>query len=67
MQKGKVKWFDLNKGYGFIVPDDGSEDIFVHISEVESAGYTSLTKNQTIGYELYTKKGKSYAINLQLI
>ena len=56
MEKGKVTWFDTTKGYGFIAPDDGSEDIFVHISEVESAGYTSLTKNQTIGYELYTKK-----------
>ena len=67
MEKGKVKWFDTTKGYGFIAPDDGSEDIFVHISEVESAGYTSLTKNQTIRYELYTKNGKSYVINLQLI
>ena len=67
MEKGKVKWFDQEKGYGFIAPDSGSEDIFVHISEVESAGYKSLTKNQAIEYELYTKKGKSYAINLQLI
>ena len=65
--EGKVKWFDTTKGYGFIAPDDGSEDIFVHISEVESAGYTSLTKNQAIGYDLYTKNGKSYAIKLQLI
>ena len=67
MEKGKVTWFDTTKGYGFIAPDDGSEDIFVHISEVKSAGYTSLTKNQAIRYELYTKNGKSYAINLQLI
>ena len=67
MEKGKVTWFDTTKGYGFIAPDDGSKDIFVHISEVKSAGYTSLTKTQTIGYELSTKKGKSYAINLQLI
>jgi cold shock protein len=62
MQKGKVKWLDLDKGYGFISPDDGSEDIFIHISEVEKAGYKSLINYQYIGYELYTKKGKSYAI-----
>lgn len=67
MQKGKVKWFDLNKGYGFIAPDDGSEDIFVHISEVEKAGYKSLINYQYVGYELFNKKGKSYAINLQLL
>ena len=67
MQKGKVKWFDLNKGYGFIAHDDGSEDIFIHISEVEKPGYRSLVNNQYVGYELFTKKGKSYAINLQLL
>ncbi len=67
MQKGKVKWFDLNKGYGFIAPDDGSEDIFVHISEVEKAGYKSLINYQYVSYELFNKKGKSYAINLQLL
>lgn len=67
MEKGKVKWFDLNKGYGFIAPDDGSEDIFVHISEVEKAGYKSLINYQYVGYELFNKKGKSYAINLQLL
>ncbi len=67
MEKGKVTWFDTTKGYGFIAPDDGSEDIFFHISEVESAGYIRLTKNQAIGYDLYTKNGKSYAIKLQLI
>ena len=67
MQKGKVKWFNVDKGYGFIEPDDGSEDIFVHISEVEKVGYRSLVNNQHVGYELFTKKGKSYAINLQLL
>ena len=57
----------MKKGYGFIAPDDGSEDIFVHISEVDKAGYKSLINDQYVGYELFTKKGKSYAINLQLI
>jgi len=67
MKKGTVQWFDSDKGYGFIRPEDGSEDIFVHISEVTSAGYTSLSNDQTIKYELQNKYGKSSATNLELI
>ena len=67
MKKGKVKWFDSTKGYGFIQPDDNSSDIFVHISEVEKAGYTNLDNDQAISYEVQTKHGKSSAIKLQII
>ena len=67
MTKGKVKWFDSTKGYGFIEPDDGSDDVFVHISEVEKAGYTNLNNDQAIRYGLQTKHGKSSATDLQLI
>ena len=67
MEQGKIKWFDTAKGYGFISPEDGSEDIFVHISEVAGAGYANLSNDQAICYELQNKHGKSSATNLQLI
>lgn len=52
MPTGTVKWFNTTKGYGFIAPDDGGKDIFVHISAVEKAGMTGLADNMKIGYEL---------------
>ncbi len=55
MPTGIVKWFNLQKGYGFVVPDDGGEDAFVHISAVEQAGLTSLEEGQKIEYELAIK------------
>ena len=52
MPTGTVKWFNSTKGYGFIAPDDGGKDVFVHISAVERAGLKGLSDNQKIGYEL---------------
>jgi CspA family cold shock protein len=64
MAVGTVKWFNAQKGYGFIQPDDGSKDVFVHISAVESAGMRSLTEGQKISYDLTTDRGKTNATNL---
>jgi cold shock protein len=67
MQKGTVKWFDTTRGYGFIKPDDGGRDVFVHISAVQAAGLTTLAENQKVGFELKTERGKTAATNLQLL
>jgi CspA family cold shock protein len=66
---GKVKWFNDAKGYGFIGPDDGSNDVFVHISAVERAGLRSLKENQAVSYEITTdrKSGKLSADNLRAL
>ena len=66
MSSGKVKWFNAQKGYGFIAPEDGSKDVFVHISAVERAGLGGLAEGQTVRYELERGQGgKSSAVNLQ--
>lgn len=67
MQTGTVKWFNGQKGFGFIQPDDGGEDIFVHITAVEKAGMRGLNEGQKISFEVQNdpKKGKSSAVNLQ--
>ena len=68
MATGTVKWFNETKGYGFIQPDDGGADIFVHISAVERAGLRSLNEGQKITYELEQdrRSGKMAASNLQV-
>ena len=66
MSTGTVKWFNAQKGYGFIQPDDGSKDVFVHISAVEHAGMGHLNEGQKLSYELEAgRDGKSSAVNLQ--
>ncbi len=68
MPTGTVKWFNPAKGYGFIEPEDGSKDAFVHISAVERAGLSSLTEGQKVSYELQSgQNGKSSAENLSII
>lgn len=66
MITGTVKWFNPAKGYGFIVPDDGSKDAFVHISAVERAGMSTLTEGQRVTYELQRgQNGKTSAENIK--
>jgi CspA family cold shock protein len=68
MTIGTVKWFNSTKGYGFIEPEDGSKDAFVHISAVERAGIHSLSEGQKVEYELQPgRDGKSSAENLRLV
>jgi CspA family cold shock protein len=66
MATGTVKWFNPTKGYGFIQPQDGSKDVFVHISAVERAGLSSLNEGQVIEYELVNNRGKQAAENLKI-
>jgi CspA family cold shock protein len=66
MPSGTVKWFNATKGYGFVQPDDGSKDVFVHISAVERAGMRSLMEGQKITYTVEQgREGKSSAVDLQ--
>ncbi|MDY0028541.1 MAG: cold-shock protein [Pseudobdellovibrionaceae bacterium] len=65
MATGTVKWFNGQKGYGFIVPDDGGKDIFVHISAVEKSGMKTLNEGQKVSFDLEESRGKTAAVNLQ--
>jgi len=66
MASGTVKWFNPDKGFGFIQPQDGSKDVFVHISAVQAAGINSLNDGQKVSYEVVTERGKQAAANLKL-
>jgi len=66
MAKGTVKWFNPTKGYGFIQPEGGGKDVFVHISAVERAGLQTLNEGQTVDYELVENRGRSSAENLKV-
>ena len=65
MAIGTVKWFNATKGYGFIQPDSGGKDVFVHISAVEKAGLSSLNEGAKVSYEEVSNRGKSSAENLK--
>jgi CspA family cold shock protein len=66
MPTGTVKWFNPTKGYGFIQPQGGGKDVFVHISAVERAGLSTLNEGQTVTYEIVANRGKESAENLKV-
>ena len=65
MYKGTVKFFSTQRGFGFITPDDGSKDVFVHVSEVERSGIGSLHEGQKVSFEVVNERGKNAAAKLQ--
>jgi CspA family cold shock protein len=66
MANGKVKWFNPQKGFGFIEPEDGTQDVFVHITAVQNSGMDGLAENQSISFDLETgQNGKTSAVNLK--
>lgn len=67
MAQGTVKWFNATKGYGFIAPESGGADVFVHITAVQKAGLNGLNEGQKVNYELETNRGKTSAGNLQVV
>ena len=66
MPTGTVKWFNAQKGFGFIQPEGGGKDVFVHITAVQAAGLRDLAENQRVTYEVVTERGKQAAANLRL-
>jgi CspA family cold shock protein len=67
MATGTVKWFNNQKGFGFIQPESGGSDVFVHISAVERAGMSTLNEGQRISYDVVSERGKSAAANLKAV
>ena len=67
MTQGTVKWFNSQRGFGFIQPDDGSKDVFVHISAVERAGMNGLNEGQKVSFDVVADRGKSAAANLRTV
>ena len=67
MLTGKVKWFNTQKGYGFITPDDGKKDIFIHISALEKSGINSLNENDKVSYDETRNNGKISAANIKIL
>ena len=67
MTQGKIKWFDSKKGYGFIVPDDGSKDAFLHVSALQKAGIDTLDEGEAITYNLAEERGKQSAVDIKKI
>jgi cold shock protein len=67
MARGTVKWFNNQKGFGFIQPESGGSDVFVHISAVERAGMSTLNEGQRISYDVVSERGKTAAANLQAV
>ncbi|MEQ8177417.1 MAG: cold-shock protein [Amphiplicatus sp.] len=66
MPTGKVKWYNPQKGFGFIAPDDGGKDVFVHATALEAAGVRSLNDGQQVSFELATERGKTSATALKV-
>ena len=67
MARGTVKWFDLKKGFGFIEPQGGGKDVFVHILAIEKAGLATLKKGQTVEYEEVSNRGRTSLENLKAL
>ena len=66
MPTGTVKWFNATKGFGFIMPQDGGKDVFVHITAVQAAGLRGLDEGQAVTYEVVMERGKAAATNLRV-